>query len=386
MNYETAMQMAQRLGVTVRTVQLWAKNGRLPGAIKQGRDYLIPTGLEKPDKNGFAKSFERAPLTLINSEVMSGKYGEYVESIADNGIKKLAQAEYYYFTGQVKLAVEATELFFNNEDIITKLSACLIYSFSHLSLGNTHLAELGLNCIRESIRIEVDKDATPQYKAACVLLDTAAAVLMHDKSPEEKLIEHVKYLPRGLQLWAFYVLSHEAFLNEDYNRALGMAETCLAIPVISFPLSIIYLNLAAAMNFMALKRVDEAKKHFFKAWDLAQQDGFLQIFAEHNGLLCGLVETCLKSDYPQSYRVITNLSINFAEGWRKVHNNRTRDAVTDSLTTTEFAICMLAGRSWTNSEIAEYMNLSVHTVKRYISIAYQKLGIANRNELKAFIH
>lgn len=386
MQYETAAQMAERLGVTIRTVQLWAKNDRLPGVIKQGRDYLIPAGLKKPGKNGFTQAIEQIPLPLINSEVLLGRCGEYIETIADPDSKHLAKAEYYYFTGQTKLAAETTELFFNHEDLIIKLSACLIYSFSNLSLGNVRLAELGLNCIRESFKKELNEGATPQYKAACVLVATAATVLLHEAPPEEKLIDHIKYLPRGLQLWAFYVLSHEAFLNEDYNRALGMTETCLAIPAISFPVATIYLNLSAAMNLMALKCVDEAKEYFFKAWDLARKDGFLQIFAEHNGLLCGLVETCLKSAYPQSYREITELTYGFASGWRQAHNDRTSNVVTSSLTTTEFAISMLASRGWSNSEIAEYMDLSLHTVKRYISIIYQKLGISSRSELKKFIH
>ncbi len=42
MKFETAKETAEKLGVTVRTVQKWASSGKLAGAYKSGRDWLIP--------------------------------------------------------------------------------------------------------------------------------------------------------------------------------------------------------------------------------------------------------------------------------------------------------------------------------------------------------
>ncbi len=386
MQYETAAQMAERLGVTIRTVQLWAKNERLPGVIKQGRDYLIPAGLKKPGKNGYSQAIERIPLPFTNTEFIPGTGLEYIENIVDPDSKHLAKAEYYFYTGQAQLAADATEVFFNHPDVIIKLSACLIYSFSHMVLGNTHLCELGLNCIRESLYSELSEDATPQFKAACILVATTASVLMHEEPPKERLTEYIKYLPRGLQLLAGYVLSHKAFLDKNYEWGMGIVDTLSYIPALTFPIPMIYLHISAAMNLMALKKIDEAKMRFCEAWKLAEKDGFIEPFAEHNGLLCGLVENCLKSDYPQKYKEIEEISIRFSGSWRKIHNARMNDEVTVRLTTVEFAIAMLANRGWSNIEIADYMGFSLHTVKRYISIIYQKLGISSRSELKKFIH
>ena len=43
------------------------------------------------------------------------------------------------------------------------------------------------------------------------------------------------------------------------------------------------------------------------------------------------------------------------------------------LTTTEFAIAMLAARGWTTQEIAKHLNISANTVKDHISEAMKKL-------------
>ena len=59
--------------------------------------------------------------------------------------------------------------------------------------------------------------------------------------------------------------------------------------------------------------------------------------------------------------------------------------VADDLTTTEFAIAMLAARGWTTQEIAKHLNISVNTVKSHISEAMKKLNVETRKELKQYM-
>ena len=46
---------------------------------------------------------------------------------------------------------------------------------------------------------------------------------------------------------------------------------------------------------------------------------------------------------------------------------------------------MLAARSWTTQEIAEYLNISANTVKTHVSEAMRKLDIKNRKDLKKYM-
>ena len=57
----------------------------------------------------------------------------------------------------------------------------------------------------------------------------------------------------------------------------------------------------------------------------------------------------------------------------------------DDLTTTEFAIAMLAARDWTTQEIAKHLKISVNTVKSHISEAMRKLNVENRKDLKKYM-
>ena len=80
---------------------------------------------------------------------------------------------------------------------------------------------------------------------------------------------------------------------------------------------------------------------------------------------------------PKAYR--------FSAGWRRVHNPITGHDVADDLTTTEFAVCMLAARGWNNQDIGELLHISANTIKKYIGVAKKKLGISTRGDLKKFM-
>ena len=46
---------------------------------------------------------------------------------------------------------------------------------------------------------------------------------------------------------------------------------------------------------------------------------------------------------------------------------------------------MLANRGWTNTEIAEYMSMTVRTVKQHLSSVFNKLNIDNRKQLNDYM-
>lgn len=152
-----------------------------------------------------------------------------------------------------------------------------------------------------------------------------------------------------------------------------------------YPIPAIYLHLAAVMSLMALRRTDEARRHVLAAWDIARPDGFIQPFGEHHGLLGGMLEAAIKPAWPDDFKRMIAITYRFSAGWRRVHNPSTADDVADNLTTTEFVVCMLASREWSNAEIAEHMGFSVNRVKECLSHAFRKLGIASRKDLARFM-
>lgn len=223
----------------------------------------------------------------------------------------------------------------------------------------------------------------PAVHATHILFASTASVLLHLPSPysAEEFYPLAAHLPEGLRLFASYVMAHALYLRGEYGRSLGMAENALIMKQGSYPISELLLHLAASMACMSLKDIDAAKTHFGAAWNIARPDGLIELIGEHHGLLQGLIEACLKSQYPDDFARIIEITYRFSYGWRRINNPDSGEDVADDLTTTEFTMAMLACRGWANVEIARHMGVSPGTVKNRLSGVYAKLGIGTRAEL-----
>lgn len=347
-------------------------------------DYLL--GITDKKEIIKEKHTTRVPMLLMSSAFPLGRCIEFIESIDDVPQKEMAYAEYYYFSGRHEKAVEYAEMYLNCEDIMLKLSASLIYTFANLSLDRIHSVRFGLERLKEYLKEAMLEETDKKTRACCVFVATAAHTLLHipvgDLPP---LAEYLSEFTKGMQLWGAYVLAHKAYLVKDYQRSLGIVQTCLMTCSKTYPIAMIYLNLVAAMDLINMKETEKAKIYFMKAWEISKPDDLIEGIGEHHGLLQGLIEACMKKDYPEDYARIIDITYKFSAGWRRIHNPDTNEDVADNLTTTEFAIAMLANKGWTNKEIAEYLGITQRTVKQHLTCVFNKLNIENRKQLKNFM-
>lgn len=359
-------------------------------------DYILGLTDEKcTDKKKYDNCYDgiyetstgRVPMLLMNASFPLGGCLEFIERIEDIPQREVAYAEYYYFCGQHEKSVEYAKKYINHEDIMLKLSADLLSVFANLSLDRINSARRSLEqlevCLKEAMAEDIDNNT----RACCIFVASVAKTLLHLNIGNEmpQLSEYIVGFPRGMQLWSAYVLAHRAYLNNEYERSLGIVQASLMTCERVYPLALIYLNLIAAVDSMNLKQTDMAREYFMKAWELAKPDGLIEGIGEHHGLLQGLIETCLKNDYPTYYERIIDITYRFSAGWIKIHNTDMNENVADNLTTTEFTIAMLASRGWTNNEIAAYLKIAPRTVKQHLSSVFTKLNITNRKQLISFM-
>lgn len=343
----------------------------------------------KEADNGVMKQNESTsctPMLLMSSAFPLGKCLEFIENIDDMPQREMAYAEYYYFSGQHEKAVEYSEMYLNHQDIMLKLSASLIYTFANLSLDRINLARFGLDRLKEYLKNAMSKETDKKTMACCVFVASAAHTLLHlPVGHIPPLANYLTEFTKGMQLWGAYVLAHKAYLNKEYERSLGIVQACIMTCDKVYPIAMIYLNLVAAMDCMNMMEKDKAKEYFMTAWKISKPDDLIEGIGEHHGLLQGLIETCMRKDYPEDYARIINITYRFSAGWRRIHNPDAKEDVADNLTTTEFTIAMLANRGWTNNEIAEYLEITQRTVKQHLTCVFNKLNIENRKQLKTFM-
>ena len=394
MEYITVQKAAKKWNISERLVQKYCAEGRIDGSRKFGKSWGIPASAVKPKdprkekKRAVARPQAEAFsgfMPLMNTPFEPGRCLDYISEMEDGPTKDIALTEYHYFSGQPEKTIQEAELYLTCPDAAHRFSACLIYAYASLSVGKIQYARYALTEIKNTLAAKAEK--SPYVRAIEAFVAFASSVLLHLPLPEKmpQAQEFLPLLPPGLRAFALYVQAHYLYLKEDYGKSVGIVEGTLDMGANQYPIPAIYLHLVAVMDYMSLKQTEQAQKHLLAAWEIARPDDLIEGFGEHHGLLGGMLEAVIKPGWPDDFKRIIAITYRFSAGWRKIHNPETGHDVADDLTTTEFATAMLAARGWTNQEIAQHMNISSHTVKRYISTVLQKLGIRQRQQLKKYM-
>lgn len=399
-NYLSIREAAEKWGVSERRINQYCAEGRIPGAQRIGKAWAIPADAEKPgDPRRTRQEGKNVPvqttpeglidhtnlMPLMNTAFTPGYCREAVEAMVPGPQRDIALAEYYYFSGRPEEAAKAAEPYLTSPDMGARLSACLSYAYANLSLAEISRARFALRELNASL-VAAGKQV-PHFRAAAAFVAFAGSVLLHlplqEEMPEAE--SFLPLLPPGLRAFALYVQAHYLYLKQEYAHSAGIVEAALSMGASSYPIPAIYLHLMAVMDYMSMKQQDRARSHLLTAWEVARPDDLLEGFGEHHGLLGAMLEAVIKPKWPEEFKRIIDITYRFSSGWRRVHNPVTGHDVADDLTTTEFAIAMLAARNWTTQEIAEHLDISANTVKKHIFEAMRKLGIKNRKDLKKYM-
>ena len=391
----TELETARKWDLSLRMVQHHCTAGHIPGAQKLGKSWAIPADAEKPRgaqpaqkqaETGAAGVLDHTVLMpLMNTPFQLGTYVAAVRAMEAGPRRDIAQAEYYYFTGQPEQAARAAGAYLTSPDMGARLSACLIYAYANLSLHQIQHARFALDEMQKFLAAGAEK--APHLRAAGAFVAATSAVLLHLPLPEElpEVEGLLPLLPTGLRAFALYVQAHALYLKGAYAHSAGIVEATLSMGASGYPIPAIYLHLIAVMDYMSLKQTERAEAHLLTAWEIARPDDLIEGFGEHHGLLGAMLEAVIKPGWPEDFKRIIDITYRFSAGWRRVHNPLTGHDVADDLTTTEFAIAMLAARDWTTQEIAQHLKISVNTVKTHISEAMRKLNVQNRKDLKQYM-
>ncbi len=406
MEYMSVKEAAEKWGTTARSAQKYCTEGRVEGAVKFSGAWAIPVDAQKP--TDMRKPVEKKPakpkravtekpkskpkqnlrtvMPLMNTPYRVGSCLQTVMAIKDEDTRNIALGEYYYFSGQSAKASDVVEEYLTHSDLALRLSACLLYAYSNLALDRIQRTKQAMAQIRQTTE-NVDDDTPLQYKAYAACISTAAGTLLHLPMPKESvpIKQILGMMPTGIRLFALYLEAHEAYLNKRYGSCIAISETALALEEKLYPITSIYLHLVAAMGYINIRQTKEASNHVLEAWSIARPDDMIEAFGEHHGLLGGMLEVVMKTDYPEDFKRIINITYSFSAGWRKIHNPNTGHQVADDLTTTEFTVAMLAARGWGNKEIASHLHVSANTVRTQLNTILQKLGNPSRAELSKFM-
>jgi len=221
--FETAREAAQRMGVTVRAVQKWAASGKIPGATRMGKAWMIPklvSLIEEPGEHTGHMidhiSFRR-PLPLTNGSFPPGEARAYAESLPDPDDRRIALGEYYYFTGNAEQAVEIAEEYMDSEDPSLAYSARMICLYANLTMGHIRRAQFAAKAMYADLEAGIQSDSPPILHAIGIFTANVIATQIQLEIPQLPPLEtYIRYLPGGMKQFSMYIMALQAYREKNY--------------------------------------------------------------------------------------------------------------------------------------------------------------------------
>ena len=363
MEYVSADETAKKWGIGKRQVQTLLANGRISGAKKYGRVWMIPSDEKKPSdlrrKENFAEDSTQSDWQLYEQCGVSYFIGDFERS------KKCYREASDGSKAKIRIASVAIGAAISTGD----------YPF-YLEIENY------LNKVIENTN---DKyiSASAQLSLSFAYISAFASRMI----PEWLINGDFSCLDESEYMDAIYMRAKYFHTVGDYPSMLAVAQTALCFcnseNASIFPGT--YLKLICATAAMRAQNTEAAAKYIESAMSIGLPQGFIIPFAETLHMFDGLVEKLLIKEYPKQADAIKSQWKESFSNWMKFHNLFTKDKITLMLSLREYQIATLAAQGIPNKEIASRLHLSLSRQKGIMKDIYAILCINNRKELSQYI-
>ena len=406
MEYQKIHEVAEKWGIGIRRVQLLCAEGKIPGAVRFGRDWMIPKDALRPadgrTREGRAIQNGNMPLPrktpfLYMSDLYhtAGTADSVVESLSYNHEARiLFEAEVAYSRGNIdKVYESASYLLSKHSGFYAVLSAGMLLAMCAIWKGDIEMWRKAKVHIAEApAKSDYDRDAMQ-------LAISAVDIMLYN----------VENFPEWFKLGCFEPLHKDAFPAAKVYYAKYLYATGYAVatgvyklegvqglslmsvipnsiePLICWAnanntvMSEIYLRLTCAAVYHNSGNDERAIRHIDRAIALALPDKLYGVLAEYCRTIGALIERRLSAIDDGAWQKVKMLSKTYNEGWSRLSGNVKGRIVITTLSAKEREVAKLAAFGMTNQEIANKLHLSLAVVKQSVRIVSEKSGLSRSN-------
>ena len=412
MEYLKIDQVAEQWGISPRRLQTLCAQGRIEGAARFGRAWMIPQNAQKP-VDGRTKASREAPasirktmprktpfLYMTNLYCAPGCSEEAVEALSDNyEAKLLLAAEMACARGQIDKVYESANYLLEQHtgfyEILSAgalLAQCAIWKgdLRMWRKAKIHIAEANAKddrerellsltiCAVDSMLYDV-KDFPEWFKIGCF-------ELLHPDSLPAAKVYYTKYLyatahalaSKTIEMQGITGLSLMGFLPAVIEPMICQAMADQTV------IAEIYLRLTCAVAYRYSQNDAQAIRHIDRALALALPDRLYGILAEYCRTLGSLLKHRLQAVDEEAWSQVKQLFEVYIHNWSKLGSSVTGRQIINNLSAQYREVARLAAFKLSDAQIASRMNMSLSGVKQAIRIIKQKSGL-ERNDFAAIL-
>ena len=406
MNLITVKQAAERWGVTPRHVQGLCKEGKIKGAIRWERTWMIPEHAVLPKKSNAQEPRlpmpRRVPfLDMTNLYSIPGEADKSSLMLENNPeARALFDAQIAYRRGEIEKVYEGARYFLSSHSgFYAILGGGMLLALCAIWRGDVYLWNEAKRHIFEApCRTKEEREI---ISLAIAIVDSSVYdnkdfpqwftrgsfdALPPDSHPSAKVF-YIKYL----YMSAFAVASKQMEVEGISGLALMRMIPNTIEPLISQAvvdetvIPEIYLRLSCAVAYHNSGQRELAIEHIDKAVRMVVPDGLYGILVEYVRHFDGLLEERLALIDKDAVTIVKELYRTYSVGWAKLSGAVRNRYIASNLTAREREIAKLAAFGFTNREIASMLYVSESTVKQTVLRIVQKTGVKDRHEFSAIL-
>ena len=401
--YLTVKDTAEKWGVTLRRVQGLCNEGKVKGAIRFGRAWMIPVyavlpGGAKINEEPHLPMPKKSPfLDMTSLYSVAGTADECVEMLVNNPeAYALFEAQIDYRRGDIDRVYRKARYFLSSHSgFYAILGGSMLLAMCAIWKGDIKLW-------REAKRHLFEAPAKTPAERDIILLTLAivdSSVYHNSDYPSWFTVGNFELLPpdshpaakvfyaKYLYMAAYGVASKQIKIEGVQGLALMKMLPNTLEPMITQAvvdktlLTEICLRLSAAVSYYNTGDKKKAIEYIDKAVELALPDKLYGLLAEYLRHFDGLLENRVALVDSSAAEKVAALYKIYSDGWNKlVSDVRNRNIVKD-LTPREREISKLSVFGFSVKEIAAMLGISESTVKQTLLRAIQKAKIVDRSQL-----
>ena len=406
MDLITVKQAAEKWGVTPRRVQGLCKEGRIKGALRWERTWMIPAHAVLPSA---AKGEEphmpmprKSPfLDMTDIYDRAGSANECVKLLENNPeAHALLEAQIAYRRGEIDRVYDKARYFLSSRSgFYAVLGGGMLLAQVALWRGDIELwheakrhiceAPCSSETQREIVSLALaivdssiydNKDYPEWFTTGCF------DALPSEAHPAAKVF-YIKYL----YMTAYGLASGQLEMEGVQGLALMRMIPNTIEPMISQAvvdrtvLPEIFLRLSCAVAYHNAGDKTRAIRHLDRAVQLALADGLYGLLTEYVRHFDGLLEERIAAVDEAAATAVKELYRRYSVGWARLVGAVKNRRIATDLTTREREVAKLAAFGFTTKDIAAALYISESTVKQTVLRVVQKTGVRDRSEFYAIL-
>ncbi len=300
------------------------------------------------------------------------------------GIYETALAEYYYQNNQcfeaLSTIVAVLPLIQENGSVCVLLAAMFVQLHILAATGQTSSLRLLINnCEKAMSRTDytLNKDCLNALRAWCALYDDDWSLVDDWISEQEQNAE----LPSLINLESEFVKIRIYLQFEQYYKAISCLEPLF--PLLEYwhrNMDLCEAKLLYAMSLYALGRNTQAYEILTEVLPIIQRRRYYRLVADEGEQMYKLLRA-YSSEY-KLHNELLDCLIGLSKEMGLLYPNYLRRRLDKfpELTQTEKQVLLLMADERSNADIADYLDISVNTVKFHCKNIFNKLDVANRRQ------